>query len=201
MSFIKDWQHIKTRIVEAQRVVDDIVISPKFVEFLITAEDHRFGSHPGVDPIALCRAFWRSTFCGKREGGSTIAMQLVIVLSGKYNKTLTRKLMEICLAVRLNCLVSDSELPKLYLVVAYFGWRMNGLKQAGQLLGLDLSSASAMDAAKLIARLKYPEPKNCSLRRAHQILSRAEHIIQRSIYIRSKIIHRPSQLVKNNGSI
>jgi len=197
----KGWEDIKAHIVAVQREADELLISPRFIEFLITAEDHRYGYHPGVDPIALCRAFWRSTFCGKREGGSTIAMQLVRVLTGRYEKTLTRKLVEICLAVRLRSLVSESELPKLYLVVAYFGWRMNGLKQASQHLNLELSNASRTDVAKLIARLKYPEPKKCTVERANQIYLRAIHILKLSNSIYGNKIHQISRAAKNIGSI
>src|SRR5262245_21594087 len=51
---------------------------------LVSGEDHRHVLHPGVDPIAICRATWRCIYRGKREGASTIEQQVVRVISGRY---------------------------------------------------------------------------------------------------------------------
>ena len=69
--------------------------TPQTCEFLIVGEDRRFYFHPGVDPLALCRAIWKTLFCGSRQGASTIAMQLVRTINGCYEKTLKRKFIEI----------------------------------------------------------------------------------------------------------
>ena len=74
----------------------------RMCEFLIVAEDHRFARHPGVDPLALCRTAWKTYFCNSRQGGSTIAMQLVKTLSGRYEATWQRKAVEILLAILLS---------------------------------------------------------------------------------------------------
>ena len=50
--------------------------------FLVAGEDRRFYYHPGVDPVALGRAVWKTVFCGCRQGGSTIAMQIVRTVDG-----------------------------------------------------------------------------------------------------------------------
>ena len=119
-------------------------------------------------------------FCGKREGGSTIAMQLVRVITGRYEKTLGRKFAEIVLAVGLTRLVHSADLPRLYLVVAYFGWRMNGLAQAAQRLGINPSGISQVEAANIVARLKYPEPHMPDERRLERIKARAAYILGRA---------------------
>lgn len=149
------------------------------VELLIVGEDHRFLHHPGVDPVALCRAFW-NTMRGSRQGGSTVAMQLVRTITGRYEITLERKIREIVLALLLTRYFGKADLPPLYLCIAYYGWKMNGFRQACRRLGIDPDAMSQFDAAKLVARLKYPEPRLASIKRTKQIERRATHLIFRA---------------------
>lgn len=180
MQFRKDWQLIKGRVKKIQNESEKLNMSPVLVSMLIAAEDHRYGRHPGVDPISICRAVWRSLFCGKREGGSTIAMQLVRVITGRYERTFRRKIVEMYFAVRLTKQVRKTDLPKLYLVVAYFGWQMNGLAQTSQRLKIDPSNVSALEAANIVARLKYPEPQQHDEKRLSTIRERTKYILQRA---------------------
>lgn len=144
---------------------------------LISGEDHRFFRHAGVDPIALCRAIWRGLVFRKREGASTIEMQLVRVLTGRYEKTFSRKLREIGLATLVEEVVPKSCLPALYALVGYYGWRMNGLQAACYRLRLDPQHMSLHEAANLISRLKYPEPRRSSSLRQMQIARRSCHLL------------------------
>jgi penicillin-binding protein 1A len=155
---------------------------------LIAGEDHRFKYHKGVDVIALVRAFWRTIFLNRREGASTIAMQLVRVLSNRYDATLSRKILEMYLALRLTKYATHKEILSLYLSIAYFGWNMHGLYQACKKLNLDIKNLNLKDAAGLIARLKYPEPKILSEKRITQIETRSTYIIKRyqKLHIREK---------------
>lgn len=146
-------------------------------EFLIVGEDRRFYQHSGVDLFALCRALWKTFFCGVRQGGSTIAMQFVRTITGRFEKSWRRKFIEIFLAVRLMRYVSKDRLPILYLWVAYYGWRMNNFKQACLRLGINPKSISAFEAAKLVARLKYPEPQKYNSEHFRKIHRRGRHIM------------------------
>ena len=143
---------------------------------LILGEDRRLAWHPGVDPLALCRAAWRTYGCGRREGGSTVAMQLVRVLTGRFDRSWRRKIDEMALAILVTRHVSRVELPALYLSVGYYGWRMNGFAQACQRLGIDPACCSLHESAMLVARLKYPQPRNCPAARWQQIASRSEYL-------------------------
>ena len=146
---------------------------------LIAAEDHRFYNHQGVDVKALIRAFWRSIFCGRREGGSTVAMQLVRVLRNRYELSLLRKLTEIILALKLTSEIGRQRVLHAYLSVAYFGSGMVGIDQTCDRLELDPTSLADREAAALIARLKYPQPKRRSLSHDVKILARVEYILRR----------------------
>lgn len=179
MALFSEWEYIESRLLAIMADSRKLDISPDLVALLIVTEDHRFGRHPGVDPISICRALWRTLICGKREGGSTIAMQLVRVITCRYEKTLFRKIVEIYFALRITSYVREADIPKLYLTIAYFGWRMNGLKQASARLKLNLSSVSLPDAAAVIARLKYPEPHYPTNERLSKIAKRANYILAR----------------------
>ena len=177
MTIRKDWLVLKKQLAHLQSEVDVWSISPILVTMLIAAEDHRFGKHPGVDFISICRAIWKTIFRGKREGASTIAMQLVRVLTGRYERTLRRKLQEMYLAWRLTKYIKQSEIPKLYLFVAYYGWRMNGLVQASRRLKVDLLNVTDVEAAGIVSRLKYPEPKMYNHVRHDKIRARIKYLL------------------------
>ena len=151
--------------------------TPRMCKLLIVAEDHRFDIHPGVDPWALCRAAWKTYFCDSRQGGSTIAMQLVRTISGRREMTWQRKIIEILLAVQLSRYVPKDRLPILYLWCAYYGWNMNSFSDACSRLKLDPVSSTLSDEAQLIARLKYPQPKGYDAIRMSKIRQRGFHII------------------------
>ena len=174
------WRQLRNAIDKLQSELDSTdfpLPTPQMCKFLIVGEDRRIHRHPGVDVLALCRAVWKTVFCRSRQGASTIAMQLVRTILDRRERTLRRKLMEIVLALRLSQHVSKHRLPILYLWVAYYGWRMNNFKQACSRLGINPRSVDEIDAAKLVARLKYPEPRNCSVERIKKIRRRALHLI------------------------
>lgn len=149
------------------------------VTTLIAAEDHRFYRHYGVDPIAIARAIWRLTVRRTWDGGSTIEQQLVRTVTGRYERRLRRKVREVLLASLVRRLIPKSEIPGVYLCVAYFGWRMNGIQAACRRLGFELIKITPHQAASIVARLKYPEPKFPSSERAQQIFVRRRHILSR----------------------
>jgi membrane carboxypeptidase/penicillin-binding protein PbpC len=201
MQLRKDWQIIKRQVARIQSDSEKLNISPTLVIMLIAAEDHRFGSHPGVDLISICRAIWKSLFCGRKEGGSTIAMQLVRVITGRYERTLGRKVAEIYLALRLTRHVRKADLPKLYLMVAYFGWRMNGLAQTTRRLKISPSNVSEIEAAYIVARLKYPEPRRPDENKINKIRDRTKYILSRSDALFGATPALQLNLRESNGSL
>ncbi len=146
-------------------------------KLLISGEDHRFFSHYGFDLIAILRALWRNFAFNKHEGASTIEQQVVRTLTGNYERTIQRKLKEIFLATLVKNVIPKQDLPGLYLDIAYYGWRMNGFRQACLRLKLDPKNLHISQAASLVARLKYPEPKRASFNRITQIQCRSNHLI------------------------
>ena len=187
----REWKALRRKI---ERIVSEMESSgfpkptQKMCQFLVAGEDHRFQIHPGVDPIALCRALWKTVFYGRRQGGSTIAMQLVRTVTKRRDRTYRRKLLEIVLAVRLTQHFGRGRLPPLYLWIAHYGWRMNNFHEACLRIGIDPLLASDLDAAMLVARLKYPEPRTLHRERMWRLQRRAAHLM---LLGQSKKKHRP----------
>lgn len=179
MNLHHKWENLLEKINKSKENICVVPENSELLRLLIAGEDHRFKFHSGVDVIALLRASWKTLILNQREGGSTIAMQLVRVVTGKYDKTLHRKLEEIFLAHKLTKHLSKEEILSLYLSIAYFGWNMHGIKQACKSLNLNLNNLTLEESAGLIARLKYPEPKNISKNRNIQIKYRAKYILKR----------------------
>jgi len=181
----REWAFLRPEIL---RLNADLARKPSLApslmaqRLLVSGEDRRHGRHPGFDAIAICRALWRRIGEGRREGASTIEQQIVRVVSNRFEPTVTRKVREVLLASLVAELLPKSATPSLYLSIGYFGWRMNGFAQACRRLGLRSASLSLDDAAALVARLKYPEPRQASVFRLHQIE-------RRCLYLRALFYH------------
>lgn len=104
-------------------------------------------------------------------------MQLVRTLTDRRERTCRRKVAEIFLALKLSAYVPRARLPTYYLWVAYYGWNMEGFSRACAQLGLEPSSSTLAEDARLIARLKYPQSRYPDAAQASRIRSRGRHIV------------------------
>ncbi|HEX5132091.1 MAG TPA: biosynthetic peptidoglycan transglycosylase [Candidatus Krumholzibacteria bacterium] len=175
-----EWRMVRLRVeLERTRLANRVDVAPPLIaqQLLVSGEDHRHARHPGFDLFAIGRALWRRVAHGSREGASTIEQQVVRTITGRYERTLRRKLKEILLAILVAQSFPKEILPSVYLQIAYYGWRMNGYQQACQRLGLHPSSLALDEAAGLVARLKYPEPRTAPSTRTLQIGYRTEHLL------------------------
>ncbi len=176
----QEWQALQPQLANLYRAhLQDPDSAPPWIAqaLLISGEDHRFFDHFGVDFIALCRAVWRGCVLGRREGASTIEMQLVRVLTGRFERTCTRKIREIGLATMLGSAIPKHDLPALYLRIAYYGTGMENFSAACAGLRLVPGSMSPRQAATLVARLKYPEPSQLSDMRREQLARRTDYLL------------------------
>ncbi len=121
MASRESWQILRQSIDLARRELSASEPQPnvQMCRLLVLGEDHRLAWHSGVDPLAFCRAAWRTYGRGRREGGSTVAMQLVRVLTGRFDMCWRRKVDEMALAILATHHVPKAELPALYLSVGY----------------------------------------------------------------------------------
>ena len=97
-------------------------LPPIYVEAVLSVEDHRFYSHPGIDPIAIGRAaFNDQKAMAFVECGSTVTQQLAKNLYFTQEKELTRKAAEMFMAFNLERNYSKEDILELYVNSIYFG--------------------------------------------------------------------------------
>ena len=126
--------------------------APKAV---LAAEDRNFYNHGAVDPLSTARAAWVDiTSGGLHQGGSTITQQLVKVQLLTPQKSITRKVQEIVLAIALEQRYSKDQILGMYLNRVYFGHGAYGVGAAARTYfnkdAKDLSPAQAAFLAGLI---------------------------------------------------
>jgi penicillin-binding protein 1A len=86
-------------------------ISPHVLNAALAAEDTRFFQHPGIDPKGIARALAANLLGRGRQGGSTITQQLVKnLLFDESESALSRKLLEIPIALRFEMALSKREI-------------------------------------------------------------------------------------------
>jgi len=117
----------------------------------IAAEDDAFYRHKGVDLISIGRALINNVVSGaKLQGGSTITQQVVKSLLLSPQKSYSRKLREMVLAVRLENQLSKDDILYLYLNHIYLGSGAYGVAAAArEYFGKPLGEIDIAEAAML----------------------------------------------------
>ncbi|SMO73587.1 transglycosylase domain-containing protein [Melghirimyces algeriensis] len=120
-----------------REVVDlDDVKSPELMQAFLAVEDERFYEHNGVDYKGLARAVVKNIIAlGKAEGASTITMQVSrnAVMKGRREKTYSRKLDEITVALNLEKDYSKKDILEVYLNYIDLGNNVKGIKMAAKI--------------------------------------------------------------------
>ncbi|GAA8699207.1 transglycosylase domain-containing protein [Helicobacter pylori] len=155
-------------------------IPPRFIESLLAVEDTLFFEHGGINLDAIMRAMIKNAKSGRyTEGGSTLTQQLVKNMVLTREKTLTRKLKEAIISIRIEKVLSKEEILERYLNQTFFGHGYYGVKTAS--LGYfkkPLDKLTLKEITMLVALPRAPSfydpTKNLefSLSRANDILRR-----------------------------
>jgi len=102
-----------------------------FIDAIVATEDRRFRRHWGVDLLGIARAAVHNLQAGQIvEGGSTITQQLAWNLFLTHEKTLSRKIREAVLALRIERSYSKDEILEMYVNQIYFGDGTYGIAAA-----------------------------------------------------------------------
>ncbi len=110
--------------------IDDF--PPRVVAATLALEDHRFWSHPGIDPIGVARAIQQNLRTHSRlSGASTIAMQ-VARMSDPRSRTYVHKLREAARAISLTWRTGREEVLRDYLRLVPYGNRIHGIGYAAR---------------------------------------------------------------------
>ena len=125
---------------------------------MVAVEDRRFRSHPGIDPVGIVRSFYvRATKGRFTQGGSTITQQLARNVFLTNDKTWTRKIREMVLALALERKFSKDQILELYLNRVYFGGGAYGVDAASRkFFGHPADRLSLAEAAVIAGLVKAP---------------------------------------------
>jgi penicillin-binding protein 1C len=105
-------------------------ISPLLRKTIVEKEDKYFYYHPGVNLLAIVRAFFRNGLRMRRtSGASTITMQVARALEPKQ-RTYWNKLREIFRAFQLEWKYSKDQILQMYLNKVPYGGNIEGVKSA-----------------------------------------------------------------------
>ena len=126
---------------------------------IVDTEDSKFWNHHGVNPWATARALFNDTSSGGiRQGGSTITQQLVKNTLLTNERTLTRKIKEAVLAVRLEDALTKQQILTDYLNTVYFGNGAYGIKAAAEVyFGVPVQKLTRIQGALLAGLINDPE--------------------------------------------
>ncbi len=150
------------------------------IDAILATEDDRFFEHPGVDYQGLLRAAVELIRTGqKRQGGSTITMQVARNFFLSTEKTYLRKLTEIFLALKIERHLSKQEILELYLNKIYFGQRAYGISAAAAVYyGLPIDELSLAQVATIAGLPKAPSTNN-PITNPERALQRRNYILGR----------------------
>ena len=129
------------------------------VDAVLATEDKDFFEHGGVDPVGIARAFYSDIRGrGVRQGGSTITQQYVKNVYLTSERSLTRKVKEAVLAVKLERELDKQQILERYLNTIYFGRGAYGVGAASRAyFGKDVRNIGLPEAAYLAGLIRAPE--------------------------------------------
>lgn len=195
-----------------REMVDFEDISDYAKSAAIAIEDRDFYSHNGFDLSSFIRAVWvNATTLSFSQGGSTITQQVVKNSILTKDKTPTRKLKELILALKLENVLTKNEILSMYLNEIPYGGTIYGIEEAAEnFFGKSASELSLAESAYLAALPKAPSyfsPYGSHLeeleRRKNLILREmfSQNLITQEEYdsaLAEEVVFKPRQ---NTGSI
>ena len=155
-------------------------IPGRVIETLVATEDTGFFEHRGFNIEAIFRALIKDIRAGKKvEGASTITQQLVKMIYLSREKKITRKIKEIFISVKLEQILSKTQILERYLNQVYLGHGYYGIKTASEgYFHKNLDNLTLKEIAMLIALPKAPSFYDPT-KRYNRNIARANTILRR----------------------
>ena len=165
---------------EERRQFTSIARIPQVMkDAVLAAEDARFYQHGGVDYKGVARAALENLRDARSQGASTITMQVARNFYLSTEKTFTRKIYEILLALKLEGLLSKDQILELYMNQIFLGQRAYGFAAAAEIyFGKPLKDLSVAEAAMLAGLPKAPSAYN-PIANPRRAVARQRYIVER----------------------
>jgi penicillin-binding protein 1A len=169
---------------EERRTFTPIAQIPLVMRHAVLAvEDARFYEHEGVDILGIVRAGLANVGEAKSQGGSTITMQVARNFYLSSEKTFTRKIYEILLALKIETQLSKDQILEVYMNQIFLGQRAYGFAAAAQTyFGKPLAELTTAEAALLAGLPKAPSAYN-PFANPQRALQRQRYILDRMLEV------------------
>jgi penicillin-binding protein 1C len=154
-------------------------ISPALTQAIVSAEDHRFWSHRGVDFIALDASAAHAIVGRGSRGASTITMQLASLLDPSLERTsahnaVIRKFRQVIAALAIERRWSKSEILEAYLNLVTYRGELQGITAASRVMfGKAPHGIDSAEAVVLAALIRAPNARREAVATRANALSRA----------------------------
>jgi penicillin-binding protein 1A len=157
-------------------------VPQQLINAFIAAEDDNFYEHPGVDFKGLIRAGLQLALTGKKiQGGSTITMQVTRNFLLSREKTYTRKLKEIILALKIEHEYPKNKILELYVNQIFMGHRAYGIAAAAQVYyGKSLNELTLAEHAMIAGLPKAPSLYN-PITNEQRAIERRNYVLHRML--------------------
>ena len=152
------------------------------VDSVLAIEDRRFFEHGGINWLSLVGSFITDLRgAGRRRGGSTITMQISRGFFLTPEKTITRKLTEMLIAVELEQKFNKQQIFELYANQVYLGQRgsfsINGFGEAARsYFGKDIKEITLPEAAMIAGIIQSPNMLN-PYKRPEKVMERRNVVL------------------------
>ena len=198
---------------EENRVVIPFGDIPRaFVGAVIATEDSDFMNHSGISGRGILRAGFNfvTSFGRRREGASTLTMQLVRTVTAKRQRRIDRKLKEIILARKLEKAYTKKQIFEQYANEVYFGGGRYGIEAAAQFYFGKSAPQLAVEECALLAGLvqnpNWYNPYNPDPKARAAARTRRNHVLRRMAaegYLKdtdaAALSERPVRLARENA--
>jgi 1A family penicillin-binding protein len=133
-------------------------VSPHVIHAVVAAEDKRYYSHFGIDPIGITRAMFANLRAGRLvQGGSTLTQQVAKNVYLTSERSLERKLKEVPMALALELKYTKAQILSVYINRVYLGAGTYGFEAASQrYFGKSARVLNPAEAAMLAGMLRAP---------------------------------------------
>jgi len=163
---------------EHRRIVRFQDIPLVFRKAIIAAEDSIFLGHWGINFRGIFRAVWGVLSGTGRGGGSSITQQLARKLYLTPERTYTRKLHEMLLAIQIEKRYSKDQILTYHCNRIFFGGKIYGVGAAAQYyFGKDIKELNLAEAALLAGILPAPNGKFNVFKYPEQVLARRNRVL------------------------
>ena len=128
-----------------------------FQRAILAAEDSKFYSHSGINPLAIGQALFRNATSDTLQGGSTITQQYAKIAYLKPEQKISRKIKEVFVALKVEGAFTKSEILENYINAVYFGRNAYGVEMAARkYFGVKASALTPAQSIVLAALVRSP---------------------------------------------